>query len=101
MTPHWERRYEIEALAKALDVIRDIVTHNIDIRRILVITESDFLSSTLSGIHPYGNQIPHVESLNQLHEALCEIEASRRIIQFWNTRSLIPEAHGLATAPVT
>lgn len=99
MTPHIERRYEIEALAKALEVIRAIVTHNIDIKRILVITESDFLSSALSGTHPYGNQIPHFERLNQLHGVLCEIEDSGRTIQFWNTPDLTRKAYELATAP--
>ncbi|KAB2581278.1 hypothetical protein BFW01_g10727 [Lasiodiplodia theobromae] len=105
MTPHIERRYEMEALSRALEVLRNIVINNPDILRIFVITDSDFLSSALSEIHEVlmnagfpqsGNRIPDFERVKQLHEHLCEFEATGRTIQFWNAPSLTRKAYELA-----
>ncbi|GME24180.1 Ribonuclease H1 [Neofusicoccum parvum] len=108
--PQTSTRAEIEALARALDVIHAITMSDFKLSQIKVATDSSFLVNAMAvwmdgwlangGVSSRGGRVAHFERLRQLNERLDEMEYGDDggiEVQFWHVpREMNREADALA-----
>ncbi|KAF2704177.1 ribonuclease H-like protein [Pleomassaria siparia CBS 279.74] len=110
--PQTSTRAEIEALAKAIDIIFSICNQDYRLSDIKIATDSSFLVKAMSewvegwieakGMGLNGRKVAHYERLKELHEKLDYMEYSDEggiYVQLWHIpRSMNVEADALANA---
>ncbi|KAK2010197.1 ribonuclease H-like protein [Colletotrichum eremochloae] len=108
--PQTSARAEIEALAQALDALREVTARDYSLTKIKIATDSEYLANAMSlwigdwieneGINARGHRVAHFETLRELHERLDDMtygDDGGLDIMFWPiTREENQEADKLA-----
>ncbi|EFQ34013.1 hypothetical protein CGRA01v4_12503 [Colletotrichum graminicola] len=103
-------RAEIEALARALDALREVTARDRSLTQIKIATGSEYLANAMSlwigdwieneGINARGHRVAHFETLRELHERLDDMtygDDGGLDVMFWPIpREENEEAHKLA-----